>query len=146
MVIGTQWGNTVEIVELTNGNMLRIHDKRDCKGQVCPVHRPTDHAWRSWGYGWDGTHMLRVNSEGERVLDPDDYLFRQNRYAILRNSAKCTRCNVVLVSNDRHDFKSCPCGNVFVDGGRDYLRHGVEDHKFYENTSEVVYWREQSDD
>lgn len=37
---------------------------------------------------------------------------------------KCRECNDVIESTSRHDFKYCTCGNVFVDGGEDYLRFG----------------------
>ena len=43
---------------------------------------------------------------------------------ITKNSAKCLLCGDVLVSEHRHDFKSCSCGNLSVDGGNDYIRRG----------------------
>lgn len=36
----------------------------------------------------------------------------------------CLICDTNLYSEFRHDFKYCPCGHVFVDGGTDYLRYG----------------------
>ena len=47
---------------------------------------------------------------------------------VLRNRAKCGRCGDVIESKHRHDFKSCSCGAIFIDGGKDYLRRGYE-HK-----------------
>ena len=41
---------------------------------------------------------------------------------IVRNSFRCKKCNDIIQSNSRHDFKSCQCGAVAVDGGLDYLR------------------------
>ena len=46
---------------------------------------------------------------------------------ILRNAAQCARCGTVIESRHRHDFVSCPCGAIFVDGGRDYIRHGWQE-------------------
>lgn len=43
---------------------------------------------------------------------------------------QCKNCNDRIFSFYRHDFKWCSCGNVFVDGGRDYLRYGVKDDNF----------------
>lgn len=43
---------------------------------------------------------------------------------IIRNSAKCLKCGDEIESKHRHDFVQCSCGNVFVDGGKDYLRRG----------------------
>lgn len=35
-------------------------------------------------------------------------------------------CNEVIESRSRHDFRRCPCGKSFVDGGNDYSRVGFE--------------------
>ena len=37
---------------------------------------------------------------------------------------KCLKCNDVIESLHRHDFKWCKCGNIFIDGGKDYYRYG----------------------
>lgn len=42
-------------------------------------------------------------------------------------AVECLNCNVVLYSLHRHDYHLCGCDNeVFVDGGRDYLRAGYK--------------------
>ena len=41
-----------------------------------------------------------------------------------RSALHCLKCDNVIYSVHVHDFHNCPCGNVFVDGGRDYLRYG----------------------
>jgi len=38
------------------------------------------------------------------------------------NKARCDCCGDVLVSEHRHDFRSCSCGNLSVDGGSAYVR------------------------
>jgi hypothetical protein len=43
---------------------------------------------------------------------------------IIKNAAKCKKCKDVIESTFRHDFVSCKCGAIFVDGGKDYLRRG----------------------
>jgi hypothetical protein len=43
---------------------------------------------------------------------------------IKRNRARCRKCGDVIESKDRHDWKRCNCGAIFVDGGLDYLRRG----------------------
>ena len=40
---------------------------------------------------------------------------------------KCLKCNDTIESKHRHDFKSCECGQCFVDGGEDYFRYGAVD-------------------
>lgn len=56
---------------------------------------------------------------------------------ILRNSAKCLDCDTEIESKHRHDFVSCPCGNISVDGGRAYLRRMFKDSSGYVDTSLV---------
>lgn len=59
-----------------------------------------------------------------------------SRQKIIRNSVRCLKCKEEIVSIHRHDFKYCSCGNIAVDGGKDYLkRSGGLD--FYEDTSIV---------
>lgn len=41
-----------------------------------------------------------------------------------KNAARCDECGATIQSRHRHDFQSCPCGNLFVDGGLDYVRRG----------------------
>lgn len=43
---------------------------------------------------------------------------------IISNKAMCIRCNDIIESVHRHDFVTCKCGAIFVDGGHDYLRRG----------------------
>ncbi|CAB4142583.1 hypothetical protein UFOVP434_21 [uncultured Caudovirales phage] len=38
------------------------------------------------------------------------------------NKTRCKRCNTTITSSHRHDFRTCPCGAISVDGGKDYLR------------------------
>lgn len=41
---------------------------------------------------------------------------------LLLNAIRCKSCDQVIVSTHRHDFKSCKCGKVSVDGGLEYTR------------------------
>jgi len=41
---------------------------------------------------------------------------------ILHNRAQCRVCGDVIESTFRHDFVSCECGAIAVDGGKDYLK------------------------
>lgn len=38
------------------------------------------------------------------------------------NRAKCKICNDVVQSNNQHDFVTCKCGKIAVDGGSQYLK------------------------
>ena len=41
---------------------------------------------------------------------------------ILKNCIKCLKCGDIIESTYTHDFKSCSCGAVCVDGGKEYIR------------------------
>jgi hypothetical protein len=43
---------------------------------------------------------------------------------IKKNEIACKLCGNIIESTHRHDFKWCLCGEVFVDGGLEYLRRG----------------------
>lgn len=40
----------------------------------------------------------------------------------MANIIKCKACGDVIESKHRHDFRTCKCGEVSVDGGNDYQR------------------------
>lgn len=41
---------------------------------------------------------------------------------ILRNAIRCKKCGSEIESTSTHDFTTCACGSVSVDGGHAYLR------------------------
>ena len=47
--------------------------------------------------------------------------------AIIRNSAMCKRCGQNIESRGVHDFVTCRCGAISVDGGRQYLKRSAKD-------------------
>lgn len=56
---------------------------------------------------------------------------------IVRNAIKCNHCGEVVESKFTHDFKTCKCGRVYVDGGLEYLHRGWTDSEAdYEELSE----------
>jgi hypothetical protein len=40
----------------------------------------------------------------------------------MRNRAKCKLCDDIIESFHRHDYVTCKCGHISVDGGNDYHR------------------------
>ncbi len=46
---------------------------------------------------------------------------------IKSNKAQCRKCKDIIESKHRHDFVACKCGEIFVDGGKDYIRRGAKD-------------------
>lgn len=59
---------------------------------------------------------------------------KRSKYRKL-NIAQCLKCQWILMSLSRHDFKMCECGE-FTDGGFDYCRRttGLRDLNWYEKT------------
>jgi hypothetical protein len=41
---------------------------------------------------------------------------------IIQNAVSCNGCGDFIVSKHRHDFVTCTCGAISVDGGQEYLR------------------------
>ncbi len=55
-------------------------------------------------------------------------------HKIIENKAQCLKCGDVIESLHRHDFVTCQCRAISVDGGKDYLKRSVGS-KGYEDTS-----------
>ena len=55
---------------------------------------------------------------------------------ITKNVAQCLLCRSIIESSYRHDFKTCSCGNLSVDGGKDYLKRSLVDSTKYQELSE----------
>lgn len=41
---------------------------------------------------------------------------------IIQNAVTCLSCGDFIFSMHRHDFVTCTCGSISVDGGQEYLR------------------------
>lgn len=57
------------------------------------------------------------------------------RKRIIRNSAQCLECGDEIESKNRHDFRSCRCGKLAVDGGHEYLRRVFDPASRWKETS-----------
>lgn len=127
-------------ITLSSGQVVfSFHQDLDCSGRVCPVHNPSDHEFRNLPLGFVDGHMVRYAADNTILIDPDDYQLNRYGTAILRNSAKCLKCGDEVFSRSRHDFVTCSCGNVSVDGGLAYVRHLFRERDLYLNTSEQIY-------
>lgn len=50
-------------------------------------------------------------------------MFRdEQRMRIVENKIRCKKCGDIIESTYTHDFRTCSCGAVSVDGGHSYLR------------------------
>lgn len=46
----------------------------------------------------------------------------ENSMIIVSNKIQCKHCGEIIESTSVHNFVSCKCGKVAVDGGKDYLK------------------------
>ena len=69
------------------------------------------------------------------------------------NGLVCPTCKSFIFSRARHDFRSCVCGNILVDGGFDYMRAGskgavpVSERRQVKATRKQLYddWNKHTD-
>lgn len=62
---------------------------------------------------------------------------------LILNAIKCLACQDIIKSTHRHDYKSCKCGKVAVDGGLEYRRRTgdhalIEEHCAYQPTGKQL--------
>ncbi len=57
---------------------------------------------------------------------------------IYANQVRCLKCNTVIRSKNRHDFVTCPCKSISVDGGSWYLKRAGQVGN-YEELSVMYY-------
>lgn len=55
---------------------------------------------------------------------------------IIFNRARCRKCGTILESKSVHDFQTCSCGAISIDGGKQYLRR-IGDFGAIEDLSEI---------
>lgn len=68
----------MEKYETGTGQIISVHNARDCKGPHCPIHNPSDHCMRDFPTHWrdDRQIMERICPHGIGHPDPDDYKIR----------------------------------------------------------------------
>jgi len=62
-------------------------------------------------------------------------------WRLTRNAAYCTLCHDEIESTHRHDFVTCRCGNLSVDGGMAYVRRSGTLENYKEMCEYERYWR-----
>lgn len=50
-----------------------------------------------------------------------------NEKKLVKNAIQCVHCRDVIESKHTHDFKSCKCGAVSVDGGLSYTKRSFRE-------------------
>lgn len=80
--------------------------------------------------GSDASSILASRSTKENIM------VMRKRTVVEVNKAQCALCDDVIESTHRHDFVSCKCGEIFVDGGKAYLRRGAKNFLNFIDLSE----------
>jgi hypothetical protein len=62
--------------------------------------------------------------------------FEPDFFIITRNMARCKLCNDMIISNHRHDYVGCSCGEITVDGGVTYMKRSAISFVNFEDLSE----------
>lgn len=55
---------------------------------------------------------------------------------IVVNKIRCKKCGDIIESKSVHDFVTCKCGAVSVDGGHNYIRRCADSLEDFEDLSE----------
>ena len=63
----------------------------------------------------------RTRLKGIRTVDGKSVKAFYDTKILIRNMARCKKCDEIIESIHRHDFVTCKCGAVSVDGGTDYI-------------------------
>ena len=71
--------------------------------------------------------LLQTDDQTLLIRGMDKEEIEKYRY---QKAIKCTNCNDVIYSVMRHDYRSCECGAVTIDGGRDYVKIGFDEIPF----------------
>lgn len=50
---------------------------------------------------------------------------------ILLNQIKCKNCKDIIISHHTYDYKTCKCGGINIDGGKEYIRRGFKQKDDY---------------
>jgi hypothetical protein len=62
----------------------------------------------------------------------------RTRQRVLRNRAQCGLCDDIIESQHRHDYVTCGCGEIAVDGGTAYLHRAARNFANLIDLSETV--------
>jgi len=53
-------------------------------------------------------------------------MVQRMRTVVVTNKAQCKLCGDVIESKHGHDFKRCKCGEISVDGGKNYIKRAAK--------------------
>lgn len=69
----------------------------------------------------DNLYEVLIRGMNKKEIEP----FR------FQNAVHCLKCNDIIYSVIRHDFRHCSCESVNIDGGKDYTKIGYKSESKY---------------
>jgi len=90
-------------------------DGPDYHCEVCSISKVND---------YDGYDCIAWQRKIERDYEVE--LQNQPGSLLEVGALHCHKCDVIIYSRAGHDFHSCDCKDIFIDGGRNYMRCGAE--------------------
>lgn len=84
----------------------------------------------------DARRVSLPKLETDPAAEKPPYVPPKPTKRLTKNAARCTVCKTVIQSKHRHDWVSCKCGKIFVDGGLAYQRIGYSVPEDFEDLSE----------
>jgi hypothetical protein len=80
-------------------------------------------------WGWTRAHKHFVNPPENILKEEIEERYFAMRFMsgliwrmTMRNRIRCRKCGDIIESKTRHDYVTCKCGAVAVDGGSSYIR------------------------
>jgi hypothetical protein len=66
--------NNVSFTLVGGQVLIGVHSDKQCRGQYCCIHNPSDHHMREWEQNWrpDRRMMERIYKHSDGHPDPDD--------------------------------------------------------------------------
>lgn len=88
------------------GQELMVHNENTCRGQFCPIHKPSDHHMKDWPLHFrdDRGIMERICKCGVGHPDPDDLAFRLKKGSTDTGIHGCCGCcmpGVTVILKDK---------------------------------------------
>lgn len=85
--------------------------------EMCYEKRRHPWLWKIERYRRYRTEQIMEHGDLHLVREID-----KKRAGIIINKAQCRLCGDVIESMSTHDAKTCSCGEITVDGGKEYIR------------------------
>ena len=66
------------------------------------------------------------------------------KQVLVKNAAKCLKCGDIIESKYSHNYVSCSCGSISIDGGTNYAKRVYTEGTEWEELSEYRYYQYSS--